>query len=64
MPDKNKHKEVCELLKIWFYIDSTGLCWQEAKTALEERINIILDKDIPKPTPVPETDFSDDDIPF
>ncbi len=43
MEDKDKHKEVCELLKIWVLIHKT---WPKAKTALEIRINMILEGEI------------------
>lgn len=42
MSDQNKHKEVCELLKIWFYIKNNGMSWSTALNALEERIEIML----------------------
>jgi len=40
MEDKNKHKEICELLKIWFHLKDT--CWSGAKQALEQRINLLI----------------------
>ena len=41
MEDKDKHKEVCELLKIWFYLKTNNLQWPQIILTLEERINIL-----------------------
>ena len=44
MENKDEFKEVCELLKIWYYIESNKMVWTDAKTALEKRINHLLDE--------------------
>jgi len=44
MNDLNKFKDVCELLKIWHYIKTNNLVWTQATSALEVRINLLLDE--------------------
>jgi hypothetical protein len=43
MRDENLFKEVCELLKVWFYLKQTGTVWPNVITALETRINLLLE---------------------
>jgi hypothetical protein len=35
----DQYKEACDLLRVWFHIQSKGLVWQDAVAALEHRIN-------------------------
>ena len=41
MPDKDKYKEICELLTIWFYLRSEGTVWPKVIAVLESRINLL-----------------------
>lgn len=41
MEDLEKHAELCELLKIWYYIKKERLVWGDVVEKLEERINLL-----------------------
>lgn len=41
MEDENQYKEVCDLLKIWFYFRTNNTVWPGAVKALEGRINLL-----------------------
>jgi hypothetical protein len=45
MNDLDRHKEVCELLKKWFYLETKGIHWSDVKIALETRINLLLESE-------------------
>ena len=47
MEDVEKIKEVCDLLKIWFFFRTSGTIWPQAVSAIEARIEYLM----PRPAP-------------